>query len=206
MSDRLKSVLRYPSRAKASTAFGPHSTPPSIIRVKCTPRNGKVRVGHRVDQILAEVGGLGCQLEILAPERDDLGVGLLAAHRRHAIAVQPGAVDDLAGLDVAGSGRDDRLDHCGARVFVTRARGEHLAVALADALGQPLADLRVVDDARFGDVDRLDSRPRAARALLSRSRPITSQTTPLAWPRSKIRSIAGRSESSIATMTLPQIS
>ncbi len=40
----------------------------------------------------------------------------------------------------------------------------------------------------------------------SRSRPMTSQATPLAWPLSKIRSMAGSSDSSSATMTLPQIS
>ena len=35
-------------------------------------------------------------------------------------------------------------------------RGQHLAVAFADALGQSLADLLVVDDTRLGDMDRLD--------------------------------------------------
>ena len=33
-STRFTSDLRYPSRAKASTAFGPASIPPRIIRVK----------------------------------------------------------------------------------------------------------------------------------------------------------------------------
>ncbi|MNV73600.1 hypothetical protein D3C71_1667620 [compost metagenome] len=40
MSDRLMSDLRYPSRFIASTALGPTVTVPSIIRVRCTPRNG----------------------------------------------------------------------------------------------------------------------------------------------------------------------
>ena len=42
---RLTSVKRYASRPKASTAFGPHSTQPSIIRVKWTPRNGNCGSG-----------------------------------------------------------------------------------------------------------------------------------------------------------------
>jgi len=44
-SIRLMSSLVYPSRANVSTAFGPHSTPPWISRVKCTPRNGNFGSG-----------------------------------------------------------------------------------------------------------------------------------------------------------------
>ena len=36
---------------EASTAFGPASTPPWIMRVKWTPRNGNARVGHGIDQV-----------------------------------------------------------------------------------------------------------------------------------------------------------
>ena len=35
----------YPSLARAKTAFGPASTPPSIIFVKCTPKKGNVGFG-----------------------------------------------------------------------------------------------------------------------------------------------------------------
>src|SRR5690606_6430785 len=40
VSFMLKSVLPYPSLLKTNTALGPHSTDPSTILVKCTPRNG----------------------------------------------------------------------------------------------------------------------------------------------------------------------
>ena len=59
-------------------------------------------------------------------------------------------------FDVAGGGRDDDavavLAHAG-----DAGRHEHLAVAFAHPLGQPLADLAIVDDARLGNVDRADA-------------------------------------------------
>jgi len=35
----------YPSCFRARTAFGPRKTEPSILGVKCTPRNGKLGSG-----------------------------------------------------------------------------------------------------------------------------------------------------------------
>ena len=42
---RRRAATSYPSRANASTAFGPTCTCPSIPRVRCTPRNGNCGSG-----------------------------------------------------------------------------------------------------------------------------------------------------------------
>src|SRR5258706_9547939 len=44
-SENRISVFLYPSRRKARTALGPASTPPLAMRVKCTPRKGKLGSG-----------------------------------------------------------------------------------------------------------------------------------------------------------------
>src|SRR5690606_35953231 len=45
VSLKLKAVLLYPSRSNTNTALGPHSVPPLIMRVKCTPKNGNLGFG-----------------------------------------------------------------------------------------------------------------------------------------------------------------
>src|SRR5439155_4808273 len=50
--------------------------------------------GDRVDEVAAEVPGTGLQLVVLAAERDDLHAGVHAAEPRHAVGLEPGAVDE----------------------------------------------------------------------------------------------------------------
>src|SRR5207302_2672099 len=81
--------------------------------------------------------------------------GPLPAHPRDPVTVQAGAVDQVAGLHVPRRA----LDHQPAAVGVDGGDlrpQEDFAVALADAFGQPPADLAVVDDAGLGDVERPD--------------------------------------------------
>ena len=51
-------------------------------------QEGKVGVGHGVDQVLAEMMRLGLELEIFAAKRHDLGGRLFAAHRGDPVAMQ----------------------------------------------------------------------------------------------------------------------
>ena len=59
-----------PSRLKASTAFGPTVTLPSIMRVRCTPKR-HCRVGNGVNQVVNNLVMLWRKAEILAAERAD---------------------------------------------------------------------------------------------------------------------------------------
>src|SRR5262249_3751555 len=73
----------------------------------------------------------------------------------------------LVRRDVAGAARQDH-----ARAVLAEpgdaCRREDLAVALPDVLGQALADLAIVDDARLGHVDRAD----ASRVRLKLGEPV----------------------------------
>ena len=81
------------SRAPASSAVGPISTSSSVPRVKWTPRNGSVGVGHRVDERAHEVAALGPQAQPGAAERDDARVGVAAGRDRQPVRPRAGAED-----------------------------------------------------------------------------------------------------------------
>ncbi len=80
-------------------------------RVRCTPRNGQLGVGHRVDQAAHQVGRAGRQLVVLAAERDDAHRRPVAEQPGHPVGVQPGAADHHVGRQVAAG----RLEHDLAR-------------------------------------------------------------------------------------------
>ena len=79
--------------------MGPASTSPSMRRVKWTPEEREARVRHRIDEVLDEAPARGREVVVLAAERHDAHVGLDAARPRHAVRVQPRAVDQHPRLD-----------------------------------------------------------------------------------------------------------
>ena len=67
----------------------------------------ELRVGHRVDQGVAEVFRLRLEAVVFAAERDDSGRRLRAAQRGHPVGVQPGAVDHVRRDKIAGFAAHD---------------------------------------------------------------------------------------------------
>src|SRR5262245_20395390 len=60
-------------------------------KMNAEERKGRIR--NRINQTLNQVPGLWRQLIVLAPERNDFGPGIHAAHSRHTVAMKAGAVD-----------------------------------------------------------------------------------------------------------------
>ncbi len=109
------------------------------------------RVRHGVDEAAHQLAGLRRELEVLAAERHDPGLGLEPAGARDPVGVQAGAHDQRVGLAVGAGGAD--LDAAGgARRVRHGARGEHLLAEQdpparrLDVRGQRPADAGVVDD------------------------------------------------------------
>ena len=74
---------------------------------KMNAQEGKLRIGHGIDQVAHEELALRFDFEILAAEGDDADLAFLARQLRHAVAVQSGAIDHVIRLPVAGGGLHD---------------------------------------------------------------------------------------------------
>ena len=85
----------------ASTALGPHSTPPSIIRVKCTPRNGNFGSGPDKSNSCSRCCGRRPQLKKLTAKRHDLRLRFVPTQRGQMIGIQPAARDEPIGAEAA---------------------------------------------------------------------------------------------------------
>ncbi len=97
----------------ASNALGPASTLPIHATREMHAQEGEPRIGHRVNQVLDEVAPFASNLVILSAERNNLQIDVNSGELRDLIAVEPGAVNDMAGAKRTGG----RLDY----VFVAVA-------------------------------------------------------------------------------------
>ena len=119
-------------------------------------QEGKLRIGHRVDQRAAQVVHLRLERIILAAEWDDGRRRFAAIQRRDAVGVEPGAVDHDPRLQLDGGAAHPHR----ARAFVQSLdadAGQDLAAAGLQALGQARADLLEIDDARVVHHDSRDA-------------------------------------------------
>lgn len=109
-----------------------------------------------VNEIPAEGPSLGSESVVFAAERDDLKIGLEAAHSGDAIGLESAAVDESLGGEVALGGVED--DGVGfLRDFEDFGGGKDLASMLSDGVSVGVGDSFVVDDAGFSDVHAGDS-------------------------------------------------
>jgi hypothetical protein len=107
----------------------------------------KVRVGHRVDEVLDEVALLRPELVVLATERHDLRPRLHPAEPSHAVAVEPCAVDERPRTKSTFVGaRHHRATRLGdAHHLGTRPQ---LAPLLLHEIGERLSHLREINNPR----------------------------------------------------------
>ena len=117
----------------------------------------EARVGHRVDHPLGQVGLLGLQLEVVAPERHDLRALVGAGHRGHAVGLEAGAGDQVAGRDDLVKGGLEQHPVVLAADAGDLVAGQDLAAELGDVVGVVPGDLAPVDDAGLGREDALDA-------------------------------------------------
>ena len=189
----------------ASTALGPASTPPPIMRVKWTPRNGKRRIGNGIDQVLDQVLACLGKVIVFAAEGDDLHARIDAALMSDAVAVQSAAIDQSLCVHLAGVGLE--RDAVGADVDGDDAGiGADFSAAFADHTGVGAGDMAVIDDAGFGNVKPGD----AANVRLVAGQVFAGEAfdafKPLALPRRSSSSRAGSSSGRVATTILPHLS
>ncbi len=67
----------------------------------------ELRIGHGVDEAADQMLFGGDQVVVFAAERDDLDFGFLVCHAADTIAVQAGAVDQVAGAEFTLGGFED---------------------------------------------------------------------------------------------------
>ena len=90
------------SGAAPAARVGPSETSPSMCRLRCTPRNGSARVGHRIDQPAHQLAALGPQVAGSAPRKGTIrGSGSAPARTARRSEPEPGAEDGEAGPRLA---------------------------------------------------------------------------------------------------------
>ena len=127
--------------------------PPWIRRVKWTPRKGKLRIGHRIDQVPHQLLALGADLVILAAEREDAHLALFAGEFGYAVAMQAGAVDQKVRGEFAGRGFDGPAAAARDHAIGARA-GDHADTAIGEFGDQRGAHAGVIHDAFLGHAQR----------------------------------------------------
>ena len=181
---------------------------PPMPRVRCTPRNGKRRVGHRVDQVAHQRAARAAQLEVLAAERHDPhGRGRRPASRATSSQCRPaqattrrprGRPPWCARWSSAPSGRTETSAPEQPRWLAARLRGARTSAS---------HDGAVVDDRRCAGTCRAATRA-DVRLVLPGLLARCSRVTRRRW-RGRARAARARpgsSSSRVATTSLPQIS
>src|SRR3974390_2210944 len=116
----------------------------------------EARIGHRVDGIADEEAALRLYFVVFAAKWDDLEIGFAARHARDDVAIEPSAVDNIAGANRSGGGFDD----VGVAV-VTQAGDfgvkDDFAAAGGDQLGVLVGDVFVIHDAGGGHEQGADA-------------------------------------------------
>ena len=116
-----------------------------------------LRIRHRVDQPAHQVPRLGAQRVVLAPERHDPRLGVVAGPLRHSVRLQAGASDQqIARVRLGGATVDQHGVATAVRVAHADDLGaEHQLAASPDVIGERPADGRVVGDGCVRRIQRL---------------------------------------------------
>ena len=118
--------------------------------MKCTPRNGKLRIGHGINEVPHQVLALRADLVVFAAEGQDAHLAALAGQLGHAVAVQAGAIDDEIGWEFARRGLGHPSGAAGAQTEDSRA-SRHAGTRRGEPGHQRVADAGIVHNALLRD-------------------------------------------------------
>lgn len=113
------------------------------------PKEREGRVRHGVDEVADEVLAGGLEHVVFPSEGDDASLALFAGEGGDAVAVEPGAVDQEVGLELA-------IEPPAGFDPSDGGAGPDLGASGSEALDHGVADVLVVDDALLRDAERLD--------------------------------------------------